>query len=123
MQNVMDRYAGGIGSDYRYTERSLSIADTKIRKLEKAAKALTAADMQELSYVMELRERLTLCRFLIAHLAARKETRWRSFAEHLDHPGKSDAWLRYVNSSLGAEGKPRIIYRDLVKEDEVYIHG
>ena len=51
---------------------------------------------------------------VIAHLRARKETRWHSFAENLDYPEKSDEWLRYVNSRL-VDGRIEMIYRDLMK--------
>ena len=54
--------------------------------------------MHELMFIYELKERLTVCLTVIAHLRARKETRWHSFAENLDYPEKSDAWLCYVNS-------------------------
>jgi adenylylsulfate reductase subunit A len=77
--------------------------------------------MHELMFVYELTERLTVCRSLIAHLGARQETRWHSFAENLDYPKKSDAWLRYVNSRL-VDGEITMIYRDLVKEGETYEH-
>ena len=50
---------------------------------------------------------------MIAHLEARKETRWHSFAENLDYPEKSDAWLKYVNSRY-EDGEIKIIFRDLV---------
>ena len=39
-------------------------------------------------FYYELKERLTICLTLIEHLKARKETRWHSFAENLDHPQK-----------------------------------
>jgi adenylylsulfate reductase subunit A len=77
--------------------------------------------MQELMYVYELKERLTVSLVLIEHLKARKETRWHSFAENLDYPQKSDEWLKYVNSKL-VDGKVEIIFRDLVKVGETYEH-
>ena len=45
-------------------------------------------------FYYELKERLTICLTLIEHLKARKETRWHSFAENLDHPQKSDDWKK-----------------------------
>ena len=45
---------------------------------------LDASDMHELMFIYELKERLTVCLSVIAHLGARKETRWHSFAENLD---------------------------------------
>ena len=121
MQKVMDTYAGGIGSHYQFNEKQLALADEKIDQLCKLSEELHADDMHELLFVYELRERLTVCKSVIAHLRARKETRWHSFAENLDYPQKSDAWLKYVNSKL-VNGKLEIIYRDLVGRGEIYEH-
>ena len=121
MQAAMDEYAGGIGASYRYSEASLKIADEKIRELEARSEIVCAADMQELVYILELKERLTLCGSLIAHLSARKETRWRCFAEREDFSEKSGEWERYVNSRLD-NGKIKIVLRPLVGEGEVYEH-
>lgn len=121
MQAAMDEYAGGIGSNYRFSEESLGIAAEKIRKLEQQSDFLGASGMQELVYLLELRERLTLCKSVIAHLAARKETRWHSFAENRDYPESSDQWKLYVNSRL-EDGKLNIIFRPLVQEGEEYEH-
>lgn len=86
MQTVMDSYAGGIKTNYRFNEKQLDIADCKIRQLETLTDDLYAEDFQELMYICELKERLTVCKSVIAHLRARKETRWHSFAENLDYP-------------------------------------
>ena len=112
MQKVMDTYAGGIGTHYQFTAKQLDMAEEKIRQIQTLAEGLKAEDMHELMFVYELKERLTVCLTVIAHLRARKETRWHSFAENLDYPKKSDEWLRYVNSRL-VDGKIEMIYRDL----------
>lgn len=122
MQKIMDEYAGGIKSNYGYSEKKLDIADYKINQIIKLADNLGANDMQELMYVYELKERLVVCKTLIAHLKARKETRWHSFAENLDYPEKNDKYLKYVNSKY-EDGKIKIIYRDLVGRGEVYEHS
>lgn len=67
--------------------------------------------MDELLRIYEVRERLIVCLAVIAHLAARKETRWHSFAENADYPEKSDEWMKYVNSRM-EDGKIQIIYRN-----------
>ena len=121
MQKVMDQYAGGIGTHYQFNGKQLAMAEEKIRQLQVLAEGLKAEDMHELMFVYELKERLTVCLSVIAHLGARKETRWHSFAENLDYPQKSDEWLRYVNSRLG-DGKIEIIYRDLVEGGTTYEH-
>jgi adenylylsulfate reductase, subunit A len=122
MQKVMDTYAGGISSHYQYNEKQLAIADEKIGCLMSLSRQVRAEDMHELMFAYELKERLVLAKSLIAHLRARKETRWHSFAENLDYPGKKDEWLKYVNSRL-VDGKIKIIYRDLVEREEVYEHN
>lgn len=122
MQKVMDAYAGGIGSHYQFNGKQLDMAEEKIRQLQLLAENLHAEDMHELMFVYELRERLTVCLSVIAHLRARKETRWHSFAENLDYPDKSDDWLLYVNSKM-EDGELKIIYRDLVKKGETYEHS
>ncbi|HVI40234.1 MAG TPA: hypothetical protein VM577_06210, partial [Anaerovoracaceae bacterium] len=116
MQEVMDEYAGGIGASYRYHDSSLKKAASKIWQLERQAALLSAENMQELVYLLELQERLTLCKSVIAHLKARRETRWHTFAEHLDYPETSDEWLKFVNSKRDKAGRLRIIYRALDKE-------
>lgn len=121
MQKVMDQYAGGIGTHYQFNGKQLAMAEEKIRQLQVLAEGLKAEDMHELMFVYELKERLTVCLSVIAHLGARKETRWHSFAENLDYPQKSDVWLRYVNSRL-VDGKIEIIYRDLVEGGTTYEH-
>jgi adenylylsulfate reductase subunit A len=121
MQKIMDCYAGGIATNYQYNESRLRLADEKIFRLMEQANEVSAADMDELLQVYELKERLVVCRVVIAHLLARKETRWHSFAENMDHPQKSDDWLKYVNSKM-KDGKIEIILRDLVTGGEVYEH-
>ncbi|EHI97180.1 FAD-dependent pyridine nucleotide-disulfide oxidoreductase [Clostridium sp. DL-VIII] len=122
MQKVMDTYAGGIGSNYQFNERQLKLAIEKIEQIEKLSDSLHAEDMHELMFIYELKERLTICKSVIAHLKARKETRWHSFAENLDYPEKSDEWLKYVNSKL-VNGELKILHRDLVGRGEVYEHS
>lgn len=123
MQTVMDSYAGGIKTNYRFNEKQLDIADCKIRRLETLTDDLYAEDFQELMYICELKERLTVCKSVIAHLRARKETRWHSFAENLDYPEKDDKnFNKYVNSRL-ENGEIKIIIRDLVTGGEKYEHS
>ena len=121
MQKVMDNYAGGISTHYQFNEKQLALAEEKIRQLIELAEDLSASDMHELMFIYELKERLTVCLSVIAHLGARRETRWHSFAENLDYPEKSDEWLRYVNSKM-EDGELKIIFRDLVGREERYEH-
>ncbi|MBP0964438.1 MAG: adenylyl-sulfate reductase subunit alpha [Oscillospiraceae bacterium] len=123
MQTAMDSYAGGIKTNYRFNEKQLDIADMKIRQIEKLADGLRAEDFQELMYIYELLERLTVCKSVIAHLRARKETRWHSFAENLDYPEKdNENFRKYVNSKM-ENGEIKIILRELTEEGQkVYEH-
>ncbi len=115
MQKVMDDYAGGIRSGYRYNEGQLRLAEEKIVSLAELAEALTAEDADGLLKIYELKDRLVVCRVLIAHLLARKETRWPGFGVNTDHPAEDPAWSeRYVNSRLN-NGKVEVIFRSLVK--------
>ena len=118
MQTVMDSYAGGIKTSYRYSENQLNQAKKEIEIIEKLTDNLSATDLQEVMYIYELKERLTVCKSVIAHLAARRETRWHSFAENLDYPEKDDVNFRkYVNSRL-ENGEIKIILRELTAEGQ-----
>ena len=121
MQKIMDQYAGGIGTDYRYSETSLAKAEEKIAALLPVVDTLAAADTYELMQIYELRERLIVCRAVIAHLAARKETRWHSFGENTDYPEQSEDWMKYVNSRM-ENGEIKILYRDLITKETADSH-
>ena len=113
MQDVMDQYAGGISSGYAYTEESLKRADAELIRLEKELPRIYCSDMQELTHFFEVRERLTVSRVLVAHLLARKETRWHCFAENASHPERDDDhFLNYINSRY-ENGKIVVIQRPL----------
>ena len=122
MQKVMDNYAGGISTHYQFNEKQLALAKDKIKQLIELSEDVAAEDMHELMFVYELRERLTVCLVVIAHLEARKETRWHSFAENLDYPKKDRKWLKYVNSRM-EDGEIIIRFRDLVGREEHYEHS
>lgn len=121
MQQVMDEYAGGISTAYRYTMRQLAVAKKHIARLERLSDNLPAADNYELMKIFELKNRLLICKVLLEHLQARKETRWHSFAENLDYPAKDSAFEKYINSKL-ENGIIKIISRPLVKRGDKYEH-
>ncbi|MFR5875064.1 MAG: adenylyl-sulfate reductase subunit alpha [Eubacterium sp.] len=113
MQDIMDKYAGGISTYYAFTEESLNIAEEKIKELIDLSKSVFCTDMQDLTHFFEVRERLTVCLSVIAHLRARKETRWHCFAENESFPNQDDEhYLKYINSKL-IDGKLKIIERPL----------
>lgn len=118
MQSAMDAYAGGIKTGYRYSENQLAVARREIEKIEARVGDLHADDLQEVMYIYELKERLTVCKSVIAHLAARHETRWHSFAENTDYPEKdNERFRKYVNSRL-ENGQIKIILRELTAEGQ-----
>lgn len=118
MQAAMDAYAGGIKTGYRYSENQLAVALQEIEKIEARVGDLHADDLQEVMYIYELKERLTVCKSVIAHLAARHETRWHSFAENTDYPEKdNERFRKYVNSRL-ENGQIKIILRELTAEGQ-----
>lgn len=121
MQKIMDQYAGGIATDYRYNESRLKLAAEKITALQKLVDGLSAQDMDDLLRIYEVKERLVVCQVVIAHLLARKETRWHSFAENADYPEKNADWEKYVNSRM-KDGKIEIIFRELVTGGKHYEH-
>lgn len=117
MQKVMDEYAGGIATGYQYNENQLQLADEKIDQIIALAERIGAKDMHELLFACELKERLVVCKSLIAHLRGRKETRWHAFNENQDYPETDEAYYRYLNSRM-RDGRIELIWRDIVKEGE-----
>jgi adenylylsulfate reductase subunit A len=117
MQKVMDEYAGGIASNYQFNEKQLHLADEKIDKLMELAEHMAAKDMHELMFAYELKERLVVCKSVIAHLLNRKETRWHSFNENLDYPDRDEAYFKYLNSKM-VDGRLQVFLREIVREDE-----
>ena len=121
LQDIMDVYAGGISQAYKYTEKSLGVAKSKLEVLAKDVEKLQATTLHELSYLYELRDRIVVARALVAHLGGRKETRWHSFGEHGDYPNCSDEGLVYVNS-VYTQGEFQVFQRPLVEKGDTYEH-
>lgn len=122
MQKVMDEYAGGIKTGYAYSESKLNIALDKINEIEKLSKGIGINNMHELLFINEILDRLCICKVLIHHLKARKETRWRCYQENLDYPYiDNEKFKKYINSRY-ENGQVNIITRDLVRKEEKYEH-
>jgi succinate dehydrogenase/fumarate reductase, flavoprotein subunit len=121
LQDIMDVYAGGISQAYKYTEKSLGVAKSKLEALAKDIEQLQANTLHELSYLYELRDRIVVARALVAHLGGRKETRWHSFGEHGDYSNCSDDGLVYVNS-VYKDGEFQVFQRPLVEKGGTYEH-
>ncbi|MDR2354478.1 MAG: adenylyl-sulfate reductase subunit alpha [Deltaproteobacteria bacterium] len=122
-QLCMDELAGGQSAQYRYSESGLKEASQKIQGLLHRTKELGCQTLREFSRIWELKERLIVARSLIAHLLARKETRWRGFGEFVDYPEPDQRFNLFVNSRFKAkpfnfeEGDLEILYRDLETGD------
>ena len=116
MQKVMDEYAGGISTNYQFNEKQLKLANEKISQLIELSKGVKAEDMHDLMFAYELKDRLLVCKSLIAHLLYRKETRWHTFNENLDHPKMDEKFFKYINSKL-INDKLEVFTREIVKED------
>lgn len=123
MQKVMDAYAGGIGTNYRYNEKQLNIAKDKIDQLLTLTKDLTAKDTDDLLHIYEVKERLVVCKSVIAHLKARKETRWRGFGQNMDYPETKGDWDKKAVNSVYENGKIKILLRDLTKTPDFVQKG
>ena len=122
MQKVMDEYAGGISRGYRFNEEQLKVAAERLVQLERTARGLGAEDADDLLRVWELRDRLLVARALVAHMAARHETRWHGFCENASFPERNAAWDCYVNSRLAADGTVEVVTRPLVGEHDPFAH-
>ncbi|MBR0184763.1 MAG: adenylyl-sulfate reductase subunit alpha [Synergistaceae bacterium] len=113
MQKVMDEYAGGIRTDYIYNESRLNLAEEKITSLMNLLSLTKNDDVHDLLALYEVRERLIVAKVLIAHMKARKETRWHGFQENSDFPELDPDYEYYVNSIM-KDGKVIIIKRNLI---------
>ncbi|WP_069998065.1 adenylyl-sulfate reductase subunit alpha [Cellulosilyticum sp. I15G10I2] len=122
MQKVMDEYAGGISTGYMYNKTKLKTAALRIEELLQLAQSTRVNDLDELLALFETIDRLYICKVLISHLEARKETRWKCYQENSDYPLKDDEnWMKYVNS-VYKDGSVQIILRELVGRDTSYEH-
>lgn len=123
LQEIMDKYAGGISEHYEYSRTKLDIAKNELQKLFIVVNQLRAKDFHELMLIQEIIDRMYVGKVLIEHLLARKETRWHCYQENTDFPNKDDKkWLKYVNS-IYENGEVKITTRNLIKKDEVYEHS
>ncbi len=115
MQKVMDEYAGGIRTAYKMNEAGLSMAQEYLERLGGDLSRMKARDHHELMNAHEVVDRIDVARVLIAHLRARKETRWPGFQSRTDFP-ESDPqhFSLFVNSVRDpVTGETRILFRPL----------
>ncbi|MCL4461158.1 MAG: adenylyl-sulfate reductase subunit alpha [Nitrospirae bacterium] len=114
LQKIMDEYAGGIRTQYAMNETSLQVARKKLEEMTRDLPGLAAGDMHELMNLHEVLDRIDVARVLVAHLIARKETRWPGFQTRLDYPETREEWNLFVNSASDPDtGEIRIVLRPL----------
>lgn len=101
LQKIMDEYAGGISANYELCESKLLVARDLLSELQRdLGIKLTADNMHELVKAHEVVDRVLVSRVLVEHLLYRQETRWRSYQERVDYPGRDDQkWFKFINST------------------------
>jgi adenylylsulfate reductase subunit A len=114
LQKLMDEYAGGISTFYELHEGRLHIAKRQLEELKNDSAQLLARDFHELNLCHEVVERIEVSEVLIAHLLARKETRWPGYQTRIDFPERDDKnWHCFINSLRDPQsGEIRIIKKD-----------
>ena len=114
LQKIMDEYAGGIRTQYAMNEVGLKVALKKLQEMTVDLPLLSATDTHGLMNLHEVIDRIDVARVLVAHLIARKETRWPGFQTRLDYPETREEWQLFVNSATDRDtGEIRIILRPL----------
>lgn len=99
LQKLMDEYAGGIHTFYEVHQRRLDSARRMLGDLKADAVHLLARDFHELNLCREVLERIEVAGVVLAHLEARKETRWPAYQTRIDYPERDDSnWLCFLNS-------------------------
>jgi adenylylsulfate reductase subunit A len=123
MQEVMDQYAGGRARGYVYNSKDLVIATSKLEELGRVLAHYQVSTTRELGQLLEILDRIEVAKVLIAHLEARKETRWLAYQQNADYPSKDDVhYKKYINS-VCKEGKINILFRELVGREAYYEHS
>jgi len=113
LQKIMDEYAGGIRTSYAMNEAGLLMAQEKLEELSGDLSRIHAEDPYALMQAHEVVDRVDVARVLVAHLLARKETRWPGFQTRQDFPGSDRRYEHFINSVVGDSGKIRIVHRSL----------
>ena len=123
LQKVMDEYAGGIRTQYAMNETALRVAERKVEVMRSDLPVLGASDLHGLMNLHEVVDRIDVARVLIAHLIARRETRWPGFQTRLDFPETREEWRLFVNSVMDpSTGEIRIVLRPLDSFSETAEH-
>jgi adenylylsulfate reductase subunit A len=112
LQKIMDEYAGGIGSQYGYSEGELRLAKLHLQRLTGEFETMHASTPFELMQSHDVIDRTEVARGLLEHMMHRRETRWHCYQERLDYPERDDQrWMVFVNTVRDADGSIRVIER------------
>lgn len=119
MQKTMDEYAGGISQQYVVCGEKLRLARMRLLELLELAETAAAVDLHELLALREVIDRLYVSLVLVAHLEARRETRWHSFDENADYPARDDAHFRCFINSRTVGTRVEVFTRPLPARGEI----
>ena len=87
-----------------FTNGGFQIAQRQLAELRQDTEQLLARDFHELNLCHEVLDRLDVADVLVAHLLARKETRWPGYQTRIDFPEQDDDnWLCFINSTRNTE--------------------
>jgi adenylylsulfate reductase subunit A len=134
LQKIMDEYAGGLRTSYAMNESGLLMARKKLLELSGDLSRIGAPDGHELMLAHEVVDRVDVAKVLVAHLLARKETRWPGFQTRQDYPDSDERYGHFVNSVVEPGKELRIIHRtldgdempwgeNLVEDEETELQG
>lgn len=116
LQKIMDEYAGGIRTSYAMNEVGLLMAKKKLEEITRDLFRIGADDSHELMLAHEVLDRVDVAKVLVAHLLARKETRWPGFQSRQDYPESDERYEHFVNSVVDPRLGIRIVHRTLKGE-------
>jgi adenylylsulfate reductase, subunit A len=112
LQKIMDEYAGGIGSQYGYSEGELRLCKLHLQRLSAELETMHASTPFELMQSHDVIDRTEVARGLLEHMMHRRETRWHCYQERLDYPERDDQrWMVFVNTVRDPDGSIRVIER------------
>lgn len=104
LQKIMDEYAGGISTGYKYNTAGLLRARQELAWLGQDLLRMSCADNYQLLQAVEVAERWLLSRALVEHLLYRRESRWPAYQQYQDYPERDDQrWLCFINSRYRLE--------------------
>ena len=90
LEQIMDEYVGGIGSNYTTNEPLLTRGLELLGMLNEDLNHIGAEDLHQLQRAWELQHRVLASRCVTQHTMFRTETRWPGYYYRADHPKLDD---------------------------------